>query len=91
MTDTEVETLMAKWKETKKPSKIAGSFNKVSDLEEKHIEHFRGNTYLFKPMNGNIFGGMCMDDSLDYIHMVLLSEEVVNFILNLKPQKSLTE
>ena len=84
----EFEEMAERWKTTKKPSKIAGSFSKVEDLQEKHIKHFRGAPYIWKPMQGNVWGGLLMDDSLDYIHLVLCTTPVVEFILNLKADAS---
>ena len=73
------------WKTTKKVAPaIAASFSKVEDLEEKHIKHFKTQPYLFKPVSGTLYGGMCLDDSLDYVHIVLMTEEVLTFILDLK-------
>jgi hypothetical protein len=81
----EIEDMTRGWKTTKKVAAgIAGSFATVKDLEEKHINHFRTQPYLFKPASGTLFGGMCLDDSLDYVHIVIVSEEVLTFILDLK-------
>jgi hypothetical protein len=81
----EIEDMTREWKTTKKVAKaIAGSFSKVEDLEEKHIAHFRTQPYLFKPVSGTLYGGMCLDDSLDYVHVVIMTEEVLTYILDLK-------
>jgi hypothetical protein len=82
----EFEEMAEKWKKENKPSKVAASFTKVSELQEIHLKHFRNAPYLWKPINGSIFGGLLMDDSLDYIHLVLVNEEVLNYILNLKKE-----
>lgn len=80
-----VEELFKKWKDSKKPSQIAASFNKVEDLQEIHLKHFVNAEYVWKPMQGGIWGGILLDDSLKYIHLVLATTPVVEHILNLKP------
>lgn len=72
---------------TKKPSKIAGSFVEIEDLEEKHIKHFKNAPYLFKALSGNIYGGVLVDDSLEYIHLVLVSPKVLEYIFSLRETK----
>jgi hypothetical protein len=84
MSVKDIEDMTREWKTTKKTAPIAASFNHIKDLEEKHITHFRAAPYLFKPLQGNIFGGMLLDDSLEYVHLVLLSEAVLTYILDLK-------
>jgi hypothetical protein len=80
----EYDAMAKKWKEENKPSKIAGSFSRIEDLTETHLKHFKNAPYVWKPVNGTIWGGMLMDDKLDYIHLVLATREVVEYILNLK-------
>ena len=93
----DIKDMIEKWKETKKPSKIAASFSKIEDLQEVHLKHFVAAPYMWKPMRGNVWGGMLMDDSLEYIHLVLATTPVVEFLLNLKdkddgkPNITLTE
>jgi len=82
----EIEDMTNKWKTTKKTSPIAGSFTHIGDLQKHHIAHFRSAPYMFKPLSGNIYGGMLLDDKLDYVHLVLLSEKVLEYILNLKKE-----
>lgn len=82
MSDEEIELMVERWKVEKKPSKIVSSFLKVSDLQDIHLKHFKGASYVWKPMNGDIWAGMLLDDSIDYIHLVLASKEVVMFLLN---------
>jgi hypothetical protein len=84
MTQREVDEFTARMKACGKPSKIAASFSKVTDLEEHHIRHFKTASYFWKPMNGGIWGGMLVDESLDYIHLVLASEDVVKVLLDNK-------
>lgn len=84
----EFEEMAEKWVREKKPSKIAASFTKVEDLREIHLKHFRGAPYIWKPMQGGIWGGMLMDDSIPYVHLVLCTTPVVEFILNLKADAS---
>lgn len=79
----EIEEMTTKWLTSKKKAPIAGSFNHIEDLQEYHIKHFRTAPYMFKPLSGTIFGGMLLDDSLDYVHLVLVSEEVLVYILDL--------
>jgi hypothetical protein len=77
------EAMAKKWTEQKKPSKIAGSFSKLSDLQEIHLNHFKNAPYLWKPLSGGtVWGGMLMDDNLDYIHLVLASQEVVEYLID---------
>jgi len=80
----EFEEMTKKWKEENKPSKIAGTFTKISELTEEHIKHFRNAPYVWKNINGTLIAGMLMDDKLSYIHLVMVTEEVLTFILNLK-------
>lgn len=86
MTNEEIKTkgLEIVTNKSKKPSKIAGSFVEITDLEEKHIKHFKGAPYLFKALSGNIYGGVLVDDSLDYIHLVLVSPKVLEYIFSLR-------
>lgn len=77
-----VDTFTTRIKASNKPSKIAASFNKISDLQLHHLKHFRNAPYFWKPMHGNIWGGMLADETIEYIHLVLASEEVVNFLLD---------
>lgn len=83
LTVKEIEDMTANWKTTKRITGIAASFTKVSELGEHHIKHFKSAPYMFKPLSGNIFGGMLLDDKLDYVHLVLLNEEVLEYILDL--------
>jgi len=87
----EMEYLANKWKVEKKPSKIVGTFTFVSDLTEENIKHFDTAPYMFRPMPGTLYGGMLLDDSMDYVHIVLMSEEVLEFILSIKSEKDLVE
>jgi hypothetical protein len=82
------EAMVKKWKEEKKPSRIAASFTKVEDLQEIHLNHFKGAEYIWKPMQGDVWGGMLMDDELDYIHLVLATTPVVEFLLNTKIKRT---
>lgn len=82
-----LEEQLKKWTDEKKPSKIAASFQKIEDLQEIHIKHFRYAEYLWKPMQGGIWGGCLMDDKLNYIHLVLATTPVVEHILNLRPSR----
>lgn len=84
MSDEEIELMVERWKVEKKPSKIVASFLKLSDLQDIHLKHFKGAPYVWKPMNGDIWAGMLLDDSIDYIHLVLASKEVVMFLLDNK-------
>jgi hypothetical protein len=84
----EMEELANKWKVNKKPGRIAGTFTNVSDLMEHHIKHFKNAPYMFRPMPGSMYGGMLLDDNIDYVHIVIMSEKVLEFILDLgKPKK----
>ncbi len=80
-----LEEWFAKLKETKKPSRIAASFHHIKDLLPMHIEHFKTYEYAWKPMQGGIWGGIWLTDNIDYIHLVLATTPVVQYILNLKP------
>jgi hypothetical protein len=82
MSNEDVDTFTTRIKASGKPSKIAASFNKISDLQLEHLKHFVAAPYFWKPMQGNIWGGMLADEKIDYIHLVLASEEVVNVLLN---------
>lgn len=80
-----VEEMFKRWKDTKKPSRIAASFQKIDDLTEEHTEHFKTYEYLWKPMQGNIWGGVWLNDDIPYIHLVLATIPVVEHCLNLRP------
>lgn len=81
------EVMAQKWKDTNKPSQIAASFTKIEDLKEIHLKHFKNAPYMWKPLQGGIWGGMLMDDDIPYIHLVLATTPVVEFLLNLKSDK----
>lgn len=66
-------------KSSGKPSTIAGSFNKITDLNLEQLKHFKSAPYFWKPMNGAIWGGILADESINYIHLVLANEELVMF------------
>jgi hypothetical protein len=81
LTVDEIETMTDQWMAKKKKSKVAASFNNVGDLQEVHLKHFKSAPYMWKPMNGTIWAGMLLDDTIDYIHLVLVSENVMKYIL----------
>lgn len=83
----ELEEMALKWQLQKKPSKVVASFSYISELTDQHIKHFRGATYIWKPMQGSIWSGMLMDDNIPYIHMVLATTEVVEYCINLGAKK----
>lgn len=77
-----LEVMFQKWKDEKKPSKLAASFTKISDLTPEHIEHFREYEYAWKPIQGGIW----LTDNIPYVHMVMATTEVVEYLLNLKKE-----
>ena len=79
----EVEALAAKLNASGKKGRIDGTFVKVEDLLEEHVQHFKNSPYMFRPMPGKMFGGMLLDESMNYVRIVLLSEDVLDYILNL--------
>lgn len=81
----ELESLLDSWVESGKKTKIVASFTDISQLTDEHKRHFTGAEYLWKPMNGDIFGGVLIDDNLDYVHLVLATGGVLTDILKLKP------
>lgn len=83
-----LEALFQKWKDTKKPSKLAASFTKIEDLQPIHIEHFKEYEYVWKPIQGGIWGGIWLNDNIDYVHIVMATTPVVEYILNLKREDS---
>jgi hypothetical protein len=83
-----LEALFKKWKDTNKPSKLAASFTKIKDLQPIHIEHFKEYEYAWKPLQGGIWGGIWLNDNIDYIHIVMATTPVVEYILNLKKKDS---
>lgn len=84
LTGIELDDFALRLKNSKKPSQIAKSFSNISELNEQHLKHFAKAPYAWKPMQGNIFAGMLLDESLDYIHLVLATEDVLKYILELK-------
>jgi hypothetical protein len=84
-----LEDMFAKWKAEKKPSKIAASFQKIEDLTEEHRKHFAEYDYMWKPMQGGIWGGIWLTDNIPYIHLVLATTPVVEYCLNLKPDRKM--
>jgi len=82
----ELEALFKKWKDENKPSKIAASFTKIEDLQPVHIKHFKEYEYVWKPMQGGIWGGIWVTDNIPYIHLVMATTPVVEYILNLKKE-----
>ena len=83
-----LEALFQKWKDEKKPSKLAASFTKIEDLQPIHIKHFKEYEYAWKPIQGGIWGGIWLTDTIDYIHIVMATTPVVEYILNLKKEGS---
>lgn len=79
----EWEMLSKKWKLEKKLARVEASFNNILELEEKHLKHFKNAPYIWKPMQGKIYAGMLMDNSMNYIKLVLVSEEVLEYIFKL--------
>ena len=59
-----------------RPRQIAASFSSMSELTEEQKRHFIAAPYLWKAMQGKIYGGVLLDESLGYIHLVLVSEEI---------------
>ena len=78
----DVDTFVTRIKASNKPSKIAASFDKIGDLTIEHLKHFRSAPYFWKPMQGNIWGGMLVDENINYIHLVLASKDVVDYLLD---------
>jgi len=83
MTVKEIEAMTSSWKLKNKQSRIAASFGNVLELQDYHLKHFKSASYMFKPMNGSLWGGILLDDEIDYVHLVLMSEDVLNYILKL--------
>jgi len=79
----ELEKLLQKWKDIKKPSQIAASFSNILELEEKHLKHFRHAPYVWKPLQGSLWGGMLLDDEINYVHLVLATEDVMKYLIKL--------
>lgn len=79
----ELDAFTKRLKATTKKSVIAGSFSTILDLNEEKLKHFKSAPYIWRPVNGNIYGGMLADETLDYIHIVMVSEEVLEYILKL--------
>lgn len=84
----ELEALFKKWMDEKKPSKIAASFTKIEDLQPIHIKHFKEYEYAWKPLHGGIWGGIWITDKISYIHLVMATTPVVEYLLNLKKEGS---
>lgn len=81
MTVKEIEDMTVSFKS--KPSQIAASFSNILELEEHHLKHFKSAPYIFKSMNGTLWSGMLMDDKLNYAHLIMITEDVLNYILKL--------
>lgn len=61
------------------------SFSKIEELLPIHIEHFRSSEYIFKVMgNGTIYAETWLNDNIHYIHCVLMTEDVLDYVLTLK-------
>lgn len=79
----ELEDYMKQWKD--RPSKIAASFTHISELEDKHLKHFKGAPYMWRPVaNSSLWGGVLIDDKLDYLHIVLAVDDVMEYLISLK-------
>ena len=85
MSVKEIEDMTASWKVSgaKRASGLAASFSNILELEAHHLTHFKTAPYMFKPMSGSLWGGMLLDDKLDYIHLVMMTEDVLLYILKL--------
>lgn len=84
MSPTDVEALADKLKLDGRKGVVAGTFTAISDLTSEHIAHFKSTPYLFRPLPGTLYGGMVVDETAPYIHIVLMNEEVLDYILSLK-------
>lgn len=82
LSQEELDTFTSRMKASNKQSKIAGSFTSISELQLHHLKHFLAAPYFWKPLQGNIWGGMLADETIDYIHLVLATKEIVEFLLD---------
>jgi hypothetical protein len=83
--EEKVKKFLQKCQSLGKPSKIAASFSKIEELQPIHIEHFRSSEYLWKSMSGTIFAGVWVTDNINYIHQVLATQDVLDYLLTLSP------
>ena len=81
-TNEELKVCMDRLLASGKPVILAARFKTVNELEEKHIKHFKYAEYLWeiKEREPGLLFGILLDEELNYVHAVLASKEVLNFI-----------
>ena len=86
------EDVVQRLKQSTKPRIIAGKFENILDLRDEHLKHFGSNDikYLWKMQLHDkddeykgMHMGLLLDETLNYIHMVFVSPDVLNYILKL--------
>jgi hypothetical protein len=81
--EDKVKVFLNKALSEKKTTQIVASFSSIEELQDFHIQHFREAEYIWKSMNGSIFGGTWMNDNINYIHNVLVTQNVLDYLLAL--------
>lgn len=98
MSDNLVQELEAKCNRllaSDKPKIIAASFNKIEDITEEQERHFRSankfGKYLWQvqphtkdDQYKGMHLGVLLDEDLNYVHIVIVSSQVLGYILDLK-------
>jgi hypothetical protein len=90
-----VEDCLNRLLKSDKPKIIAGSFKSKEQLTDEMVKHFSSNPeYLWQlyPHDKNdeykgMHMGVLLDESLNYVHIVFATNEMMNYLLNLKYEK----
>ena len=96
-----MEDKVRQLKESGKPPKIAAVLTSLP-LELHIEEHFKNldfeyawSTYPIQPSqskeHAGLFLGLWLSEKIPYIHLVLASEDVLNYVLNLKQNNEVVE
>jgi hypothetical protein len=89
-TDKEIEACINRLLASKKPVMLVARFKTVNELEEKHIKHFKNAEYLWQVQElkeePGLHLGVLLDEELNYVHIVLASRAVLNYVFDRKNQ-----
>lgn len=90
---TELENICNRLLKSDKPKIIAGVFKVVEEISNEQMSHLISNTkngrYLYQAsphtQKDEYFGlymAVLLDETLNYVHLIFVSEEVLNLILD---------
>jgi hypothetical protein len=93
-TKKKIEETIQRLLHNDKPKIIAGKFENILDLDGEKLKHFRsGNkfgkyvwqttTHIKDDEYKGLHMGLLLDEDLNYVHIVFVSTDVLNYILKL--------